>query len=134
MHLSPHFKPALVHKGDRFMSHFQSYNPRDGYIEHNSGGWTAPKETVSGPKPSTTYVSEHPTAFQTLGIGTSGRNYYNGFITHYRQDGTGRDTYILNDNGGFSVSKTSTAMPATASERFKQSLRKYIPVSRQPKN
>jgi len=40
MHLSPHFKPALVDKGDRFMSHFFSHNPRDAYVAFNNGGFT----------------------------------------------------------------------------------------------
>ena len=83
MHLSPNFKPALVHKGDRFMSHFQSYNPRDGYVETNSGGWTVSKQTAPVQKPATVYTAQAPMAFQSLGIGTNGRNYHNGYIKHY---------------------------------------------------
>jgi hypothetical protein len=50
-----------------------------------------------------TYTAMHPRAFQTLGITQSGRNYSKGHIVIYRQDGTGRDTYIYNNNGGFAI-------------------------------
>jgi len=52
----------------------------------------------------------------------SGRVITHGHGRHYRQDGTGRDTYIMLNDGGF-TGTTTTNFDATA--QFKQSLRGY---------
>lgn len=129
MHLSPKFKPALVYKGDRFTNHFRSYNPRDGYIMHNHGGFTIANEVEVQPKSGITYTAKHPRVFNCNGISKAGREYTkNGHIAIYRQDGTGRDTYILNNNGGFAIWEGSNKFgPA---ENFQRSLRIYQPIKR----
>ena len=130
MHLSPNFKPALVYKGDRFTNHFRSYNPRDGYVTHNHGGFTIANEPAKQPHSGITYTAMHPKAFNSMGIAKSGREYTkNGHVAVYRQNGTGRDTYILNNNGGFAIWEGSNPCRGPV-ESFKRSLRIYQPTRR----
>ena len=53
--------------------------------------------------PSTTYVAQYPRAFNSLGRDKTVRNNVKSHIVIYRQNGTGRDTYILSNNGGFAI-------------------------------
>ena len=101
MHLSPHFKPALVYKGDRFTNHFRTYNVRDSYVAHNNGGFTIANEVAPQPRGGVIYISEYPHSFNSLGTTSSGKTYSHGHIVHYRQNGSGRDSWIYSDNGGF---------------------------------
>ena len=45
----------------------------------------------------------------------------------YRQNGTGRDTYILNNNGGFAIQEGSNKFCGYQQD-FKRSLRNYPPA------
>jgi hypothetical protein len=103
MHLSPHFKPALVYKGDRFTNHFRSLNPRDAYIANNNGGFTIAHEVNPVAHSGITYVGRHQSAFSTMGITAGGKSPNRGHTVIYRQNGTGRDTYIWLNNGGFAI-------------------------------
>lgn len=49
------------------------------------------------------YVAQPPRAFNSMGIDTVARNKVKSHVVIYRQNGTGRDTYILNNNGGFAI-------------------------------
>ncbi len=104
MHCSGHFKPILVYKGDRFKKGFkQSGNDRDEYVANNNGGFTVAHAPSTQLKPSTMYVAGYPRAFNSLGIDKTVRNNVKAHTVIYRQNGTGRDTYILSNNGGFAI-------------------------------
>ena len=106
MHCSGHYKPVLLYKGDKYKKGFrQSGNDRDEYVAVNNGGFTISHVPVQQLKPGTTYVAQPPRAFNCLGISKK-KNSYNDARAHtviYRQNGTGRDSYIYQNNGGFAI-------------------------------
>ena len=107
MHCSGHFKPILVYKGDRFKKGFrQSGCDRDAYVANNNGGFTVGHSAATQVKPSTMYVAGRP-GFNSLGIDRTYKSNVKGHMVMYRQNGTGRDTYILGNNGGFAIQEGS---------------------------
>ena len=109
MHCSGHFKPILVYKGDRFQKKFrQSGNDRDEYIANNNGGFSIGHQPSYQLKPGTMYIAnQKPRPFNSLGIDKTVRNNIKAHMVMYRQNGGGRDTYILNNNGGFAIHEGS---------------------------
>ena len=81
--------------------------------------------------PSTTYVAQYPRAFNSLGRDKTVRNNVKSHIVIYRQNGTGRDTYILSNNGGFAIQEGSNPFCGYQNE-FKRSLRQYAPIENRP--
>ena len=77
----------------------------------------------------TVYVAQHPRAFNSLGIDRTARNNVKSHIVQYRQNGGGRDTYIMSNNGGFAIQEGSYPFCGPG-ENFKRSLRQYAPVER----
>lgn len=105
MHTSGHFKPIIVYKGDRYKKGFlQSGNDRDAYVANNNGGFTIGHSPAHQMHPGTTYVASRPShSTRFMGINTTQRNNVKSHIVIYRQNGTGRDTYIHSNNGGFAI-------------------------------
>ena len=81
----------------------QSGNDRDEYVANNNGGFTIGHQPSTQLKPSTTYVAGYPRGFNSMGIDKTVRNNVKAHVVIYRQNGTGRDTYILSNNGGFAI-------------------------------
>ena len=128
MHCSGHYKPKLVYKGDRFKKGFrQSGNDRDEYVANNNGGFTVGHAPATQLKPSTMYIPSYSHGFNSLGIDKTYKNNVKSHIVIYRQNGTGRDTYILSNNGGFAIQEGSKDFLGYQ-ESFKRSLRKYPPA------
>ena len=128
MHCSGHFKPILVYKGDRFKKGFrQSGNDRDEYVANNNGGFTVGHQPSAQMKPGTTYVASHPRAFHSMGIDKTARSNVKAHMVIYRQNGTGRDSYIYSNNGGFAIQEGSNTFCGPQQD-FKRSLRHYAPV------
>ena len=129
MHCSGHFKPILVYKGDRFKKGFrQSGNDRDEYVANNNGGFTVGHKASAQMQPGTTYIANGcPRPFNSLGQDKTYRNNIKSHIVIYRQNGSGRDTYILNNNGGFAIQEGSNQF-CGYQESFKRSLRNYAPI------
>ena len=129
MHCSGHFKPILVYKGDRFQKKFrQSGNDRDEYVANNNGGFSIGHQPAQQIKPGTTYIANgKPRPFNSLGIDKTVRNNVRAHMVMYRQNGTGRDTYILNNNGGFAIHEGSNKFVGYQQD-FKRSLRNYPPA------
>lgn len=104
MHCSGHFKPILVYKGDRFKKGFrQSGNDRDEYVANNNGGFTVAHGPSHQLKPSTMYIPSYSHGFNSMGIDKTARSNVKGHMVIYRQNGSGRDTYIMSNNGGFAI-------------------------------
>ena len=128
MHCSGHFKPILVYKGGAYKKGFrQSGNDRDEYVANNNGGFTIGHKPSAQLKPSTMYVAQPPRAFNSMGIDTVARNKVKSHVVIYRQNGTGRDTYILNNNGGFAIHEGENKFCGYQQD-FKRSLRNYPPA------
>ena len=78
---------------------------RDTYIANNNGGFTSAHAVGSVNKPGTFYVaqsrplSRQQKQFQTL----PGRKMSDVCPVKYQLDGSGRDTYIYSNNGGFTI-------------------------------
>ena len=105
----------------------QSGNDRDEYVANNNGGFTIAYEPSQQMKPSSTYIAGYSRGFPTMGIEKPhNRNNAPSHTIIYRQNGTGRDTYILGNNGGFAV-QSSLDQFRGHQEQFKRSLRQYIP-------
>lgn len=127
MHCSGHYKPKLVYKGDRFTKGFrQSGNDRDEYVANNNGGFTVAHAPATQLKPSTFYVPQRNRPFNSMGIDKTVRNNVKAHMVIYRQNGSGRDTYILGNNGGFCIQEGSKEF-CGYQKSFEKSLRKYPP-------
>ena len=62
-----------------------------------------------------------------MGINKTVRNNVRAHTVIYRQNGTGRDTYITANNGGFAIYEGSNPFCGPG-EQLKRSLRHYEPV------
>ena len=69
------------------------------------------------------YVPSRP-GFNSLGIDKTYRPNVKGHMVIYRQNGGGRDTYIMGNNGGFCIQEGSKKFQGYQND-FKDSLRKY---------
>ena len=101
-------------------------NGRDMFIAYNNGGFTSPTPIGTVAKPGTFYVAQsRPLSrqqFQTTS--PSGRKLADVCPVKYQLDGSGRDTYIFSNNGGFAIQE-GTKKFIGFQNSFKESLRVY---------
>ena len=100
-------------------------------LDDNNGGFSIGHQPSYQLKPGTMYIAnQKPRPFNSLGIDKTVRNNIKAHMVMYRQNGGGRDTYILNNNGGFAIHEGSNKFCGPQQD-FKRSLRNYHPGERQ---
>ncbi len=83
-------------------------NGRDGYIASNNGGFTISHQVAHQIHPGTIYYPQNDVLFKTVSkskrvFGVSQPKTSNVCPIKYHPSGSGRDTYIASNNGGFTV-------------------------------
>ena len=110
-------KPVYKRKSNPGFHYVGTGFGRDSYINYNNGGFSmtnSPSQQMRS--------GNMPRHGQRMGYIIPPARFIKGKSVHYRQDGTGRDGYILHNNGGFGGSSLSTNAP------FDRNLRKYEKV------